>query len=80
MQPQTLVETVVGLFISAPFMIAGVRAILFFGEARATARAASEALTALKSTLERFTEEVGRDLRDHEGRIRVLEDRAGVPR
>lgn len=80
MQPEVLkaIGAVIGIVLSIGVLTAVVRIVLFFGELRATVGIAGEALSALQRTLQSFTEEVSRDLRDHEGRIRVLEDREGV--
>ena len=68
-----LVALAVGAIISAPFVMASVRAFFFFGQMSQAVKTVDREVQGMKAIMEKFTNRVDSALSDHEGRITTIE-------
>jgi hypothetical protein len=68
-----LVAIVLGTVVSAPFVLASVRAFFFFGQMSHAVKTVEGEVAAIKQVMERFSERVGLAMADHEKRLTLLE-------
>lgn len=68
-----LAAIVAGTLISAPFILASMRAFFFFGQMSQVVKMANDKATEIEKVMSSFIEEMKAITRDHEGRIIVIE-------
>ena len=68
-----LVAIVVGTVVSAPFVLASVRAFFFFGQMSQTVKTVEADAAAMKQIMERFSDKMDAQLGVHEKRLTLLE-------
>ena len=68
-----LLALTVGAIVSAPFVLASVRAFFFFGQMSQAVKTVDREVQAMKAILQSFTTEVRDVMSDHETRLTTIE-------
>lgn len=68
-----LLAITAGTLISAPFVLASMRAFFFFGQMSQAIKTVQEEVNVMKRMVTDFVDEMRKSTRDHERRITVIE-------